>query len=214
MFLSTSTIDDKTINLLFTRIITNHNSFQKYGSIAISEFNIDEITSLSNEENIFYPTRILKDLIPFMVEIINADDVVKAVYTFSIYLHSKDENPYDIQYFKKNIEVEITTQEERIIVEDTIADLVDDITDSSENLDDKQLVLSVSRIQLLDEIRREKLNIIRSFKDDKCIICLSTNPTILFCDCGHTCTCEECYILLDENKCPKCRTNNKTIRKI
>ena len=48
MFLSTSTIDDKTINLLFTRIITNHNSLQKHGSIALSEFNIDEITSLSN----------------------------------------------------------------------------------------------------------------------------------------------------------------------
>ena len=122
MFLSTTTIDDKTINLLFTRIISNLHPFQKHGSLAISEFNIDEITSLSNEENIFYPARILKDLIPFMVEIIYADDVVKAVYTFSIFLKSKDENPFDIQYFKKNIEVEITTQEERIIIEDTITD--------------------------------------------------------------------------------------------
>ena len=225
MFLSTSTIDDKTINLLFTRIITNHNSLQKHGSIALSEFNIDEITSLSNEENIFYPTRILKDLIPFMVEIINADDVIKAVYTFSIYLHTKDENPYDIQYYKKSIEVEITTQEEKLHIGDTIADMVDDMPDISsffstptvppiDNSNNKKLVLSVTRLQLLDEIRREKLNIIRSFKDDKCIICLSSNSTILFCDCGHTCICEDCFILLDENKCPKCRTNNKTIRKI
>ena len=131
MFISTSTLDDKTINLRFTRIITNHNSFQKHGSIAFSEFNIDDITALSNEENVFYPTRILKDLIPYMVEIINADDVVKAVYTFSIYLHTKDENPYDIQYFKKNIEVEITSQEEKIHIEDTIAEMIDDMPDTS-----------------------------------------------------------------------------------
>ena len=229
MYLSTTTINEKTISLIFSRIITNLYPFQKYGGIAISEFNIDEISSLSNEDNCFYPTRILKDLIPFMVEIINADEVSKAVYTFTVDLKAENRNPHDIQYFRKDIEVEITSEDDRRNVEDVITELVDnmrdprnyfvspryngeDVVDVPEN--NKKLILTVTRMELLDEIKREKLNNIRSYKDDKCVICINTNPTVLFCDCGHTCICEDCYILLEDNKCPKCRFNNKTIRKI
>ena len=31
----------------------------------------------------------------------------------------------------------------------------------------------------------------KTFKEDKCVICLTNPPYILFCNCGHLCVCEE-----------------------
>ena len=56
--------------------------------------------------------------------------------------------------------------------------------------------------------------LLESFKEDKCVICISNSPNIMFCDCGHLITCEECFKKLDNNKCPKCRKENHIIRKI
>ena len=32
----------------------------------------------------------------------------------------------------------------------------------------------------------------QTFKSDECVICLTKEPNILFCNCGHLCLCEEC----------------------
>ena len=72
MFLTQSTINDKTITLLSSRIISNNVRIQKYGELILSEFNIDEISALSSDDMSYYPKRILTDLIPFLVEIINS----------------------------------------------------------------------------------------------------------------------------------------------
>ena len=36
------------------------------------------------------------------------------------------------------------------------------------------------------------INIDKTFKTEECVICLSTKPNILFCNCGHICICYEC----------------------
>ena len=76
------------------------------------------------------------------------------------------------------------------------------------------LTLTVVKVELLKEFKGERIINTQTYKEDKCIICLETKPNILFCDCGHRVLCDECFNKLDENKCPKCRTNNKIIRKI
>ena len=57
-------------------------------------------------------------------------------------------------------------------------------------------------------------NLSKTFKEDKCVICLDSKPDILFCNCGNLVVCEECFNKLYNNKCPKCKVNNEIIRKI
>ena len=87
--LSEIIINDKTISLLFSRVIENSVYNQKYGSISLYEYNIDEITALSIEDDNYYPKQILTDLIPYLVEIVKADTVLKKVYSFSVSLKRK-----------------------------------------------------------------------------------------------------------------------------
>ena len=55
--LSEIIINDKTISLLFSRVIVNSVRNQKYGAIMVSEYNIDEITALSNDDTGYYPKK-------------------------------------------------------------------------------------------------------------------------------------------------------------
>ena len=58
-------------------------------------------------------------------------------------------------------------------------------------------------------------NIINSsqcFKSDRCVICLTNPPNVLFCNCGHICFCSECEKLKNSNRCPICKIYNKIIR--
>ena len=74
---------------------------------------------------------------------------------------------------------------------------------------------------------RSKRNSI--FKSDECVICLTKEPNILFCNCGHPCLCEECDEKLTVSvinsssifcgdvvtcTCPVCKTKNTIKRNI
>ena len=37
-----------------------------------------------------------------------------------------------------------------------------------------------------------KINAVQTFKSNECVICLTNQPNILFCNCGHIAICEEC----------------------
>ena len=50
----------------------------------------------------------------------------------------------------------------------------------------------------------------RSFKTDKCVVCLSKDPRILFLNCLHYCVCSECEEANPFRKCPSCRTRIET----
>ena len=47
---------------------------------------------------------------------------------------------------------------------------------------------------------------IKAYKEGKCVVCLSNDPEILFCNCGHLCICQECEKRKPSKKCPLCRT--------
>ena len=52
------------------------------------------------------------------------------------------------------------------------------------------------------------------FKSEECIICLTNQPIILFCNCGHIPICTECYKLKSLSACPVCKTENTILRGI
>ena len=56
------------------------------------------------------------------------------------------------------------------------------------------------------------INLFKIFKSDECIICMDKKPSVLFCNCGHKCICEECYKLKNLSTCPVCKTDNEIIR--
>ena len=57
-----------------------------------------------------------------------------------------------------------------------------------------------------DDFRKE-------IENDDCVICLDVKPTIYFPSCGHTCICNDCKNMLEEQgiKCPLCRKINRII---
>ena len=56
------------------------------------------------------------------------------------------------------------------------------------------------------------INPSKIFKSDECVICLTNQPIILFCNCGHIPICTECYKLKSLSACPVCKTQNEIIR--
>ena len=56
------------------------------------------------------------------------------------------------------------------------------------------------------------INLFKIFKSDECIICLTNQPNIIFCNCGHLCYCAKCYKIKTLSTCPICKTDNEIIR--
>ena len=72
-----------------------------------------------------------------------------------------------------------------------------------------------NELLLSHESTNEETKIInpsKIFKSEECIICLTNQPIILFCNCGHLCLCTECYKLKSLSACPICKTENDIIR--
>ena len=56
------------------------------------------------------------------------------------------------------------------------------------------------------------INLFKIFKSDECIICLTNQPNIIFCNCGHIPICTECSKIKKFTECPVCKTDNEIIR--
>jgi hypothetical protein len=74
------------------------------------------------------------------------------------------------------------------------------------------LELIVEYIDFTHEKMVESIKLIRKYKSDECVICLSQRPDILFLKCGHVCSCTSCIkIKLTDDalgnivKCPLCK---------
>ena len=61
---------------------------------------------------------------------------------------------------------------------------------------------------------RKQINADKSFKSDKCVICLTNPPNVLFCDCGHIAICVECDKKRSFVLCPICKIENTIKRTI
>ena len=63
-------------------------------------------------------------------------------------------------------------------------------------------------------LNKKPINSIQTFKSDECVICLTNQPIILFCNFGHIPICTECYKLKSLSACPVCKTENTIPRVI
>ena len=59
-----------------------------------------------------------------------------------------------------------------------------------------------------EESEDKQINTDKSFKSDKCVICLTKPPNVLFCNCGHIAICAECDKVKSLNTCPVCKFEN------
>ena len=62
-----------------------------------------------------------------------------------------------------------------------------------------------------DEEEELSINNFKTFKSDQCVICLEEKPKVLFCNCGHLCICEKCFVHRFDN-CPVCKKENTIVR--
>ena len=67
-------------------------------------------------------------------------------------------------------------------------------------------------IAVKTNLNKKPINSIQTFKTEECVICLTNQPIILFCNCGHIPICTECYKLKSLSACPICKTKNEIIR--
>ena len=67
--------------------------------------------------------------------------------------------------------------------------------------------------RLFSDNNKQIINAEKTFKEDKCVICLTNPSNILFCNCGHICVCEECNKTRESlENCPICKTENIILR--
>ena len=57
------------------------------------------------------------------------------------------------------------------------------------------------------------INDFKTFKLEECAICLEKEPKVLFCNCGHICICDECFVKKLDN-CPVCKVESTILRMI
>ena len=68
-------------------------------------------------------------------------------------------------------------------------------------------------LNLNSKPNKKIINAEKTFKKDKCVICLTNPPNILFCNCGHLVLCVECSKTGESlEKCPICKTENTNLR--
>jgi hypothetical protein len=82
-----------------------------------------------------------------------------------------------------------------------------------------EVITRIEALELIDEYidfthekMIESIKLIRKYKTDECVICLSQRPDILFLNCGHVCSCTSCIKIKPTDdalgnivKCPLCK---------
>ena len=86
---------------------------------------------------------------------------------------------------------------EFILIPDESEEIIDFVSDTEEGRE-------------IPEYSLETINNFKTFKSEKCVICIDEEPKVLFCNCGHICVCEACLKKFDN--CPMCKTVNTTLR--
>ena len=127
------------------------------GRITMSEYNIDNITKLSNERNLYYPKRIFTNLVPSLVNFIKRDILssIKVIYCFGISQDNIYENPHDIQNIRKDIEIVVKYDTEEHVIKKLLLNCINDMEDRWYIIEDevcekggKGVTLTVSSIEL------------------------------------------------------------------
>ena len=93
--------------------------------------------------------------------------------------------------------------------------LTDEERLAEERLAEERLALERRIEETEEDYYEEELSIndSRTFKLEQCVICLEKEPKVLFCNCGHICICDECFVKKLDN-CPVCKKENTILRMI
>ena len=60
------------------------------------------------------------------------------------------------------------------------------------NVEPCNIVICVGYQNINQVDKKKVINIDKVFKENECVIRLSTKPNVVYCNCGHICTCNEC----------------------
>ena len=197
----------QTRNYPYSRIQTRESDF--------AEYTIDK-KAVVIEKGCWHPKRILTLLIPHIVKIMEDSVMVTCIYSFGLYQSDQHIAPGNYAGVDKYIEVIFKFEDPPGTAERLITESLESMSDYGRFFDEDEgkIILNVfkSEIFFKDDGYTRKFDL-TVYKDDDCIICTENKSDILFCNCGHLIICEGCYHKYREDKCPKCRKINDTIKK-
>ena len=217
----TITYGGVTITQTYNTRLSNNRLFST-GDIEIMEY---EINAAFNENNYsdtgyYYPERIFSTLLQHMAQIIYADPGLKSKFCFGLHQNDPYENPHNIQEVGKDIEVEADFFAPTFsfdLIKNNINAIVNSMEDNRVcfmNELKEGVRLTIAKIEMLGEgeiINTQSTNGEKTFRPEKCVICLEEEPKVLFCNCGHLCICEKCLVRRFDN-CPVCKKENTILR--
>ena len=136
----------------------------------------------------------------------NNDDYIK--YKFIIHKNKKNINNY-------HPHLEIYLNDTINLDEDELTSRIEAFIKAKKYTDHDWIYASqkLNTLTIIQEIQKYKPGT-QTFKEDKCVICITNKPNILFYECGHLIICKECYKKYKNDKCPKCRKYNDNIKLI
>ena len=212
------TVNGLTITTTHRKRLINNRRFNT-GEIIITEYNIDEVLNKTNDECFYYPKRIFSLLLPHMAKIIHRNPGLKSIFCFGLHQNDPYQNPHDVQTIGKDIEVEVEFETPLGVIKNDIKDIVNNMEDRrycfAEELKEG-VRLTVVKIEIL-KVNADviSMNGEKTFKQDKCMICLNNEPNVMFCNCGHLCICSTCRKSLnDKNKCVSFNIYSRFVREL
>ena len=217
--LSSVYIDGIMLSMLYGRRAKQSRSypFNKFqtGETDIAEYSVPRNAIEFGSWSSWYPKRILANLIPHLVELMEDSVKVTCIYSFGLYQDSGSQCE-SYQSLTKYLEVIFKYEDPPGTAERLITEAIEEMPDlpCHYRIEEGEIILCVFKTEMYFKddgyIRRFDLNI---YKEDDCIICMENKSNILFCNCGHLIICESCYHKYQEDKCPKCRKENGNIKK-
>ena len=213
------TVNGLTITTTHRKRLINNRRFNT-GEIIITEYNIDEVLNKTNDGCFYYPKRIFSLLLHHMIEIIERQRYfMKSIYCFGLHQNDPYENPHDLQTMNKDIEVELDDETPLSMVLNNIRAIVNDMDERPFCFMDELkegVRLTVVKIEIL-KVNKDNItmNDDKTFKTEKCMVCMNKEPNILFCNCGHICVCSTCRKSLNnKNKCVSCNIYSRFVREL
>ena len=140
-------------------------------------FNVGSI-NISLIIGIFYPSNLKEESEYNEIANLIVDDYMREI-------KYAENNTYTDKIFKKPFQIHIDVN---------VQYFPEEVQDESEQENEEESKEEIS------------ITVIRSFREDKCVVCLMNEPKVLFYDCMHYCVCHECEKIKPFKICPCCRT--------
>ena len=85
------------------------------------------------------------------------------------------------------------------------------------HVDDHEFILCPTKnfkflIKCKTQMNKNIINLPKCFKSELCIICLTNDTNVIFCNCGHVPICKGCSTIKKFTECPICKTKNEIVR--